>query len=165
MFAGTAGAAAGPRSRSAVVRQIRESNDSMRAMRGYAYNLPWFSELCDRARAESRSDPRNAMTAVLLAAIWVEAFFNDFLHIICTNPAPHSAPTIERLRRLSTAAELDGRTEPLMRRVRVVGTVLTDEPIDVGAAPWQELAILLTLRNALVHSRPEPIDLEIIERT
>jgi hypothetical protein len=131
-----------------------------RAMKFSAYSSRWLAELAQKACSDSRGDGKSAITAVVFSVAWLEAYVNEVVYTVLNLPIEPEYGAVVRLSQVLSAAESSGRNENLLRRIRLIGTVLSDAPVDIGQSPWQDLAVLIAIRNSLIHNRPESFEIE-----
>src|SRR5262249_11185764 len=64
---------------------------------------------------------------------------------------------LAKLQITSVEKDLQGQRTSLETKMKVIGVCLSDKGLNFGAAPLQDLTKLISLRNFLVHSRPEQL--------
>ena len=102
------------------------------------------SAVSDRAPGQP-----DAVVAVIFAVVAMEAFINELAEIASQErPAPHP-PSIAILANLLTEAE-QGSLEP---KFSIARPVLDGVPYDKGGQPFQDLRLMVALRNQLIHYR------------
>lgn len=115
---------------------------------------------------ESRFDIEHrayVLSAVMNAAAFLEAMVNELLQDAADDQgitgdgyvAPLSPRTRELMREWWIASG-DG-FERLLDKIQLLLVFAGKEKLDKGAQPFQDAALLLALRNALVHFRPESV--------
>lgn len=119
--------------------------------------------LARQAAERAETDPPNALSALLLSAIAFEAFFND---VIDMASFPWSDNEPWEIRAFAYLSEiLAERHVPLDCRLETGFYVLTHKPLERGHQPFQDLQLLLELRNRLVHKRPESAPMPALGHT
>ena len=117
-----------------------------------ADQLLHIAEHCIR---EAASRPASAIIAVVFSAVWVEAYLNQLLELIDYRVStglelapPAVMPAVAQQR------DLERRKRPLLEKIDSFVEMLTGRKPDRGASPYQELSLVLALRDALVHCWP-----------
>lgn len=100
--------------------------------------------------AASQGGPHSAVTAIVFAALAIEALVNEIAEIVMLY-APH--PKWSALAELLENAEHERASIELKWYLAVHG--LSGQTPDKGAQPFQDLKLLFRLRNQIVHPRPE----------
>ena len=117
-----------------------------------ANQLGWVAR--DAAKASSE-DGLQSLVAILFSCAYVEAALNELLHEIAAYDGP-----LTTLRPIARAAGLYERTASVRRKLQVLGVVASGKEVDFGALPFQDLDLLLELRNWLLHLRPEVLSVQ-----
>jgi hypothetical protein len=113
-----------------------------------------------RGCSETALPSLDAIVAVVFAAFYIEAAANELLHAVITEQADLTdSPALIQLRVAAKAAELEDRNTRLIMKLQVMFGALRNEVLDKGKQPYQDLDLLLSLRNAVVHNRPETMKL------
>jgi len=121
----------------------------------YAKNTPRLREIALCAAEGSEAYQPGAIVSIVFAAIAVESFVNDLVDDVSWSGLGELDPALARLRELA-AAVIEKHTR-LLRKIQVIHVALIGKRCDRGQQPFQDLDLLLRLRNALVHSRPETL--------
>ncbi len=126
-------------------------------MPSYAKNTLNLLAIGMRAAEGSNAYQPGAIVSIVFAAIAVESFVNDLVGDVSWTPVDQLDSPLAQLRELAAAVDIEGRHTPLFRKIQVIHVALTGNRCDKGQPPFQDLTLLLALRNALVHSRPEEL--------
>lgn len=118
-------------------------------------------EACER----SRSTSLDAIVSLVFSAFYVEAATNELLHQVMRMRADDlkEIASFRRLHTLALAARLEERTTPYEVKLQVISAGLREELLDKGHQPYQDVDLLLSLRNAVAHNRPETLKLREME--
>jgi len=107
------------------------------------------------ATRESRARSEMALVSIVFSAIWLEAYFNQLLELIdfrvkakLEKAPPNVIAAIEAQR------ELERKKLRLPEKIDDFVTRVAGQQQDRGASPYQELALLIELRDVLVHCWP-----------
>jgi len=96
---------------------------------------------------------REALASILFAAVSAEAFINELHHLVrewTDRPsAPGWAKTFDDI--LEDAEK--SRTS-IKSKYQLAKFILSGQPFDKGAPPFQDFASLVEVRNLIVHARP-----------
>jgi len=92
--------------------------------------------------------------AIIYSAFAVEAFTNDFA-TIASKDKEQPGCTVTAAGLAMQAAE-DERLQTMDKIVKLFETLAGRRP-DKGAAPLQDLSLLLTLRSVIVHTKPDEV--------
>jgi len=116
-----------------------------------------LSSIAAAAAIQSASVPDEHIVAVFFSVAWLEASLNEIIHLLLRPERIADSPQYNRVAIAARAAKLDGRTASLDLKLQVLCAAATDDSLALGQAPWQHLTLLLDLRNAIVHLRPERV--------
>lgn len=116
------------------------------------------TEILTGAQQNIESGDGEPLLSILLAALSVEAFFNDLEYLLNKIDFARSSPALDALgTSLSEIEDVKGSTRS---KIRISYLVLNGRSFDKGAQPYQDLDLLIRLRDALVHSKPVIVDYE-----
>lgn len=122
---------------------------------------------------ESRFDIEHrayVLSAIMNAAAFLEAMVNELFQDAADDHgitgdgyvAPLSSRTRELMREWWIASG-EG-SERLLEKLQLLLVFAGKEKLDKGAQPFQDAALLLALRNALIHFRPESVAADVDHR-
>ena len=109
-------------------------------------------------RACERSEDRGqeAIVAVILSVIAVEAFINEMGELVSSPPDPGKETDKEKLIALGLMLnDLEEQGVSLRTKLQMAHYVLTRRSLDKGANPYQDLGLLVRIKNKLVHKKAE----------
>jgi hypothetical protein len=109
------------------------------------------------AAKRSGDDSSQALVAILFGCACVESVLNQVLYELRTVPAEHLPKGYDRMSTLAHEAGLQDDRLPWDRKMRVLALGATGQALDLGRAPFQELSLLVGLRNWIVHLQPEEV--------
>ena len=109
--------------------------------------LPWPQPSWDKNQSY-------AVGTVLLAVAALEAAVNELFRDSIDRTQALGSVTPDQMRLLATLWP-EVETYPILRKYQVVLTACGHAPLPEGEAPFQPCADLITLRNELVHFKPE----------
>jgi hypothetical protein len=96
-----------------------------------------------------------ALVSLVFAEASLEAFLNESIELACDRSNDTQEPQI-----VSSFAQLmsdfEGSRMPLESRFQIAHWMLTGKPYDKGVQPYQDFALLMRVRNALLHFKPDP---------
>jgi hypothetical protein len=96
---------------------------------------------------------RESLASILLATISIEAFINELHHIAHNFFTGPSAPV--QLKVLGDLLEEAERSRAsIASKYQLAKFILSGKPFDKGAYPYQDFALLLDVRNLIVHAKP-----------
>jgi hypothetical protein len=125
----------------------------------------WFEFLCLAAQARDRAQEAaingagqptsEALTTILFSALATEALINELPEAAAraTNlhpDVPGIGILVDLAATLGAAEKAQGRIDS---KYHLASEILTGKTFPIGAAPFQDFAGLITLRNELVHPR------------
>lgn len=133
-------------------------------------SLAWITADRCKALASTQADRdgcespvEEALSCILLAAAGAEAFINELGYELANHNELASTVTPTEVKQaafyLRRLEEYNGQT---LLKYEFAVTALTGKQPDIGAAPFQNLSALFTLRNCLMHAK-EPSTLGISE--
>jgi hypothetical protein len=104
----------------------------------------------------TKTDHRSYATSSVLASVaFLEACINEFIAEASEGAEPRTGlQPVERQRITDAGEELRRLSKTLDRYERVL-QLLKRQPFDRGARPFSDAALLVKLRNALVHYTPQ----------
>jgi len=97
----------------------------------------------------------NPLIATVFSAFGIEAWVNELLHQVRHTAEPYRLAPLDRLYPMIAAARLQERSTSLRTRLDVIGTVVRGDGWNLGQQPFQDLDLLLDVRNELAHVRPD----------
>jgi hypothetical protein len=110
------------------------------------------------AREASEEDGFGAygpLIALIFSAAAIEGFVNELIHEFKLQDVPN-----ERTKALSViCSEIDERNASVSLKIQVIASGLQGKPFDPGAQPFQDFALLMRIRNLLMHMRPQVLEL------
>lgn len=120
--------------------------------------IAWAGFLFSAAQ-EASEDPGyghySPLIAILFSAAALEGFVNELIEDI-----QYLEPTDDRIRALSViAGEIDERNAQLALKIQVIAAGLQGKPFDPGAQPFQDIVLLMRIRNLIMHARPQVLQL------
>jgi hypothetical protein len=112
-------------------------------------------------KTEPRQDgQRAALVSIIFGVVSLEAFLNE-----ATEMASDFSKEASELEVVKTFSQVltDAERLPLESKFVLANWILTGRSIDRGAQPYQDFALLLSIRNELVHFKPnESFDVVVI---
>jgi len=111
-------------------------------------------EVCDESAASPPIQARrDALVAIVLATISTEAFINELHHGAETQSGPTAPGWINALGDVLDEAETSRAS--IESKYQLARIILTGQPFERGASPFQDFALLISVRNLIVHARPQ----------
>jgi hypothetical protein len=126
-------------------------------MAGYILSSGVLRKVAREAAEKAEDQSSASLVALVFSVFWLESYLNELIHHAFTIGQHDGGSQMERVRNLVTATDLRGRDSSLSVKAQVLATALSGQPMDIGAQPFQDFALLISLRNALVHQRPEQV--------
>lgn len=109
-------------------------------------------KMAERYQCLSEESGGHGITAVLMAALSIEAFFND----VAFGIRVLSVENTSRVGGLGAILEtIEKGHGSISLKYQISYQVLSGQVLDTGAEPFQSFKLLIDLRNAFVHSQPE----------
>ncbi len=118
-----------------------------------SFSTRQFLGLAKEACEKSIAGNNQPMVAIILSAIAVETFLNEFVELTQKEFQESEREKLEALQ--SIMSELEKQRSSTPTKLQVAHFVLTGKPINKGELPYQDFDLLTTLRNLLVHSKVE----------
>lgn len=115
-----------------------------------------FLSVSRRAAEATTRDPSQAVVTVIFAITSVEALVNGVLERAARSNSVED-PAIARLVNLVRALRANESRMPLVAKIGLIRSALVDEAPDWQAAPLDDFRLLIQVRNALIHARPERV--------
>ena len=111
--------------------------------------------IAEDAVSESASAPAAAITAIVFSAIWLEAYFNQLVEVIDFRVSAG----VERIpqgvqQAIEEQRQLEEAKRQLPEKLAKFVASVSGNKQDRGTSPYQELQLLVALRDSLVHSWP-----------
>src|SRR5712692_3954578 len=113
----------------------------------YTKNTPNLLAITKHAAEDSKTYQPGSVIAVVFAAIGVESFVNDILAEVSWKANQELLDPFSPLKALA-AAKVDEMLG-LPAKIRIVCDTLTGQRYDLGRLPFQDLDLLLAIRNDL----------------
>jgi len=116
-----------------------------------------LTHLAYQARDKAREDanrptalPMDALVALVMAVVAAEAFVNELPECI---RAGNSLPVTPEMLKCADALD-DAAFESIVDKYQIAAAALSGKPFDKGGAPLQDFALLVRVRNQIVHLKP-----------
>lgn len=144
------------RLRNRTSKSAKTRTDGTRSQREAAMAIVSYSgtllDLSRKACFRSISNSQEAFVSIVLATTSVEGFFNEI--VLTAKLTGRGSP-------LADIAHLIGSTErmPLIAQVQLAHFLFLNRKLDGGTQPFQDLTLLIRIRNSIVHLQPERFDL------
>jgi hypothetical protein len=97
---------------------------------------------------------QDCQVPIILAAMAIESFFNELADCVTRFAQENEPEAIVALGQILTEAEAANAQVSL--KYTLTHFALTGKAINRGGSPFQDFALLVRVRNALVHSKPTP---------
>lgn len=97
----------------------------------------------------------DALTAIVFSAVALEAFINEAGRFAALPPVPGETIPGSVSAFAALAEEIEESRGPLNLKFLLAKHFFTGQPYDKGVPPYQDFDLLIRLRNALVHPKPE----------
>jgi hypothetical protein len=111
-----------------------------------------------RAYERTEDDGGEALATIIFSAIAVEAFINGIPEL-ASNPTQNDRFTNEEIVLGSLLDELENQRASVKAKIGFMHFFFTKSPLDKGSLPFQDYSLLLDIRNAIMHKKPERIDI------
>ncbi len=114
-------------------------------------------ELARKAYERLETDPSESIAALVFAAMSIESFLNDMVEIAARFSAVNHR--FEEIRAFaSLLSDLEQQKAQMGLKVQTAYYIFQKAQLDKGALPYQDFDLLLDIRHAMVHSKPEKVD-------
>jgi len=111
-------------------------------------------QLTRKAYERSKDYPPEAIAAVVLSVISFEAFLNEMVELVSGPQCAKNEP--EEVKAFGAILEdLEQQKAQIDVKVQVAYYVFRRRRLDKGRPPYQDFDLLIKIRNALVHKKPE----------
>ena len=114
-----------------------------------------LSDVAFKSAQDSKTTPDSHLIALLFSAAWFEAVLNELIWDITQSGHGGEHANVHQAGQIAIAAGLDEKMAPVRRKLRVLCAAMTGSDLDHLSAPWRDLFLLFSLRNWIVHLRPE----------
>jgi len=122
-----------------------------------------FFWLARKAYERSKSDASESVITLVLSAIGIESFINEMTEFASNSSFTENEP-IEIKVLGALLSDLEKEKAQVGAKIQLAYYILTRQQLKVGELPYQDFALLISIRNALVHKKPEkfhyPTDIE-----
>jgi hypothetical protein len=125
---------------------------------GVAFHSGHLLLLARKAYERSLADRSNTLESILMSAITMECFVNEFEELLSSRFIGTSPSELRKC--AETMELLEQLRAPLLDKIDGLHLCLKGARIDRGSRMTQDLALLFQLRNALVHRRAERFEWE-----
>jgi hypothetical protein len=107
-----------------------------------------------RACERARQIEQEAVVAVVFSALAIEGFLNQMVCLASHWEGPPPIPgEVQAFAHILN--NLEKQRASIETKLQVAHYILTHRELDRGSLPYQDFDLLMKLRNALAHSRPE----------
>jgi len=111
-------------------------------------------QACDGSAASPPIQARrDALVGIVLATISTEAFINELQNAAEAQSGAAAPGWINALGYM--VAEAEKSRASIESKYQLARFILTSQPFDRGAAPFQDFALLIGVRNLIVHAKPQ----------
>jgi hypothetical protein len=100
----------------------------------------------------------SSFVAILFSALALEAWVNELLDLVQCDDSYWSPRETKLL--AAFAGQLERRDASLDLKIQLIATGLRGQPFDLGRQPYQDFALLIRIRNVLVHAKSEVFENE-----
>jgi|GEM_PF-3799684 len=107
--------------------------------------------LARKALERSKTDHDEAVVCLILSAASVEGFLNEAIELAA---AQRGEPTCSIGK---IGAELDEEHGKTSSKLRLMHYLFVGKRLDEGSQPYQDFALLVSIRNAIMHLRPDKV--------
>lgn len=122
------------------------------------YSSGSFFNLAKRACERSKIDSTESIVALVFSAMSIEVLLNEIVEI-----ASSQVRSIDQPEEVSMFAmvlsDLEKQRAQIDLKIQVGYYILTRRRLDKGSLPYQDFDLLIDIRNALVHKKPEKFEL------
>jgi hypothetical protein len=126
-------------------------------LRATFYSSLTLFDLACKAYRQSKADPSQAIVALVFAAITIEAFLNDMVEV-ASSPLWEEQRPKEVEAFASVLSDLEQQRAQIGLKIQMAHYIFEGRQIDKGGLPYQSFDLLVKLRNALIHYKPEKLD-------
>ncbi|WP_426992635.1 hypothetical protein [Methylomonas sp. CM2] len=135
----------------------------------FLFSASFFAE--EAGKIETQSEPIGAevifkhrsyiISSITAAVSFLEATINEVYCVACDDLIKTERMPAEIKRRLSTIWKIDSFRDRarLLEKYQTAVELTTGEPFNTGITPYQEVKLVVQLRNALVHYSPETMEI------
>jgi hypothetical protein len=117
-----------------------------------------FNVASDAASGSIDSRYHSTLVAIVFSAAAMEGYLNELLERLDRLARSSNQQVPERIRNIvAVAAELESRHVSFHLKLQVLCSLLSDRTLDKGTSLYQDVDLLVRLRNALMHYRSESI--------
>ena len=127
-------------------------------MPGFAINSRALFHIAREACGHAPAAPAHSIVAIAFSVIALESFANEIVESLNFPSRPDNSVEVRTLRAMATACDLSSRAASLSTKIQVIHAALTGSALDRGRQPYQDFDLLVAVRNAIVHDRPERIE-------
>jgi hypothetical protein len=110
--------------------------------------------LARKAYERSKEESWEASVSIMLSAMTLECYVNELSHRVADYQKHESIGELKNLAFL--LGEYEKNKNSLLSKIELIHFCLSGEKADKGSRHFQDITMLLKLRNALVHRKPEP---------
>lgn len=121
---------------------------------GTIYFSDEFYQIARNAYERSKNDPTEAIVAIIFSAITIEVFLNEMVDFATNQHLPKNEPE-EISAFASILSNLENQKAQLDLKIQVLHYIFKKSQLNRGELPYQDFDLLIKIRNALVHKKPE----------
>jgi len=138
-------------------------------IKGMSYTSGKHLNLARSACKRAEENSSESIVGIIFSAMAIETFLNEVIeqgsglqHILISKAEKERIQTMT-----SVLGKLEEQRVSLRAKIEMAHFILKGKSLDTGGLPYQDFSLLIDLRNALVHKRPEtfetalPLDLSV----
>ena len=127
--------------------------------KGISFSSKSFLWMARKAYERSNDQGLEAIVAVIMSVVAVEAFVNELGELAVSPPQMGEKKTETDREKVvalgSVLQDLEEQSVSTRTKLQVAHHLLTGKALDKGAMPYQDLDLLARIRNELVHKKAE----------
>jgi hypothetical protein len=117
-----------------------------------------FFNLAKKASERSKIDSGESIGAIVFSAMSVEVLLNEIVEMASSPTWSKDQP--EEVSMFSAVlSDLERQRAQIDLKVQIGYYILMRKRLDRGSLPYQDFDLLIDIRNALVHKKPEKLDI------
>jgi len=126
------------------------------ATKGMGSNFGSLLAIAYKAWERSQSNQLDAIVAVVFSAFAVESFLNYMVRVARSEVMNSASPQIVAFSNILD--DMEEQQARLSAKIQMAHYILAGTALDRGSLPYQDFSLLIDLRNATTHNRPEIFD-------
>jgi hypothetical protein len=115
-------------------------------------------QIAREAIERAENTPPEALVSIVFSAVALECFIHDLADQCDTFQSFSGVRKLKSGRFACLLERAEKHNSAILLKLHLARLAFADEPFDEGAQPFQGVQLLFTIRDAIVHSKPDSLE-------